>query len=133
MQKKRLIYPTSKLTQIMRISCLLWCFLITGSIVLASFKSYGQKELENTIRVNFENTSLKDVLEQLQVKHFVPLAYDGEAEYLTSKVNYKANKKIRFILKDLLEQQNLTYELRHNFVRIIKNPIPKKLKQQDAI
>lgn len=131
MQKKRLIHPTSKLTQIMRISCLLWCFLMTGSIVLASFKSYGQKELENSIHVDFENISLKDALEQLQVNHFVPLAYDGEADYLTSKINYKANKKIKFILKDVLEQQNLTYELRHNYVRIIKNPIPEKIKQQD--
>lgn len=132
MQKKRLIIPTSKLTQIMRISCLLWCFLMTSGIVLASFESYGQKELENTIRVKFENSSLKEVLEQLQVKHAIPLAYDSEANYLKAKVNYTANKKIKFILKDLLEEKKLTYELRHNFIRIIPAPIIATLKQQNV-
>lgn len=131
MQKKRLIYPNLNQIQIMRISCIIWCFLFTSSVVLASLKSYAQKELENTIRVNFENTSLREALEKLQVKYSVPLAYDNEANYLNSKVNYKANKKIKFILKDILEEQNLTYELRHNFIRINNKTSISKSFQQD--
>lgn len=132
MQKKRHSYCIPNFTQIMRISFMLWCLLLTTCIVFASNKSFGQKELDKTIRVNFKNISLKDALEQLQTKHHIPLAYSNDASYLTSKVNYSGNKLAKEVLEDILKSHDLTYEVRHDFVRLIKSPPPIKneLKQQ---
>src|SRR5690606_3349708 len=126
MQKKRHNYHIPNLFQIMRISFMLWCLLFTTCIVFASSKSYGQKELDKTIRVNFKNISLKDALEQLQTKYLIPLAYSNEDNSLNSKINYSANKQAKYVLKDILESQNMTYEVRHDFVRLIRKPIVSK-------
>src|SRR5690606_13437863 len=120
MQKKRHNYRISNLIQIMRISFMLWCLLFTTCIVFASNKSFGQKELDKIIHVDFKNISLKDALEQLQTKYLIPLAYSNEDNSLTSKINYSAHKQAKYVLKDILQTQNMTYEVRHDFVRLVR-------------
>ncbi|NGM63125.1 TonB-dependent receptor [Sphingobacterium sp. SGG-5] len=126
MQKKRHNYRISNLFQIMRISFMLWCLLFTTCIVFASNKSFGQKELDKIIHVDFKNISLKDALEQLQTKYLIPLAYSNEDNSLTSKINYSAHKQAKYVLKDILQTQNMTYEVRHDFVRLVRKTVVSK-------
>lgn len=119
MQKKRHSYCIPNLTQIMRISFMLWGLLFTTCIVFASTKSFGQKELDRTIRVNFKNISLREALEQLQTKHHLPLAYNSEADYLNAKVNYSGNKLAKEVLEEILQSNKLTYEIRHDYIRLV--------------
>ncbi len=120
MQKKRRIYYFPNLPRIMRISCMLGCLLLTTCIVMASNESYGQKELKKTINVNFDNVSLRSAFEQLQTKFYIPLAYNNEEKYLNVRVKYKGRKSAESVLKDLLSAHNMTFEVRHDFVRILK-------------
>lgn len=129
MHKKTQYYIQPNLRKFMRISTVLGGLLLTSCIVLASNKSYGQKELEKTIEVNFKNISLEKALEQLQTKYLIPLAYSNENEILKSNVNYKGNKMAGQVLQDILTNYNLTYEIRHNYVRIIPKPESIRLKQ----
>ncbi|MBZ4190896.1 SusC/RagA family TonB-linked outer membrane protein [Niabella beijingensis] len=108
----------------MRISFMLWAFLFTTCIVLASNSSYGQKELERTIHVNFSNISLQQALEKLQTDYQIPLAYNNNEVFLKARVNYTATKPAKVILADLLKNHNMTFELRHDFVRIIRRQTP---------
>lgn len=122
MQKKRHSYCIPNLRQIMRISFMLWGLLLTTCIVFASNKSFGQKELDRTIRVNFKNISLKQALEELQTRYQIPLAYNNEAGYLDAQVNYSGNKLAKEVLQDILKSNNLSYEVRHDYIRLVKAP-----------
>ncbi len=124
MQKIRLILYNPNLRQIMRKSIMLWSLLLICCIVLASTNSYGQKELNKVIEVKFNNYSLQQVLEELQTEHQIPLAYNNKESYLTNKVNYTGKKVAKAILKEILQKHNLTFEIKHEYVRIISNPIP---------
>lgn len=120
MQKKRQSNYNLNFSQIMRISFMFCTFLCTTCIVLASNKSYGQKELDKTIRVNFKSVTLKTVLEELQTRYQIPLAYSNDESYLKSKVNYSGTKKAKDVLSDILSEHNMTYELRHDYVRLVR-------------
>ena len=122
MQKIRLIFYNYQFREIMRRSFMIWSFLLTCGIVLASTASYGQKELDKTIQVDFDNLSLEKVFEQLQSTYLIPLAYNNDASYLSETVDYSANKPAKKILLDILSRFDLTYELKHDYVRIIKKP-----------
>ncbi|WP_218127758.1 SusC/RagA family TonB-linked outer membrane protein [Niabella drilacis] len=108
----------------MRISFMLWAFLLTTCIVFASNSSYGQKELERTIHVSFNNISLQQALEKLQTDYQIPLAYNNDEVFLRARVNYTATKQAKVILTDLLKSHNMTFELRHDFVRIVRRQVP---------
>lgn len=120
MQKKRHCCQNHNLKQFMRISTVLSGFLMTSAIVCASTKSYGQKELNNAVSVNFKNISLQEALEQLQTKYHIPLAYNNQDSFLKVKINYRGAKLAKDVLKEMLEPYHLTYEVRHDFVRILK-------------
>ncbi|MBL1411489.1 SusC/RagA family TonB-linked outer membrane protein [Sphingobacterium faecale] len=124
MQKKRQSNYNLNLSQIMRISFMFCTLLCTTCIVLASNKSYGQKELDRTIQVNFKSVSLKTVLEELQTRYQIPIAYSNSESYLDSKVNYSGKKKAKDVLNEILKVHNMTYELRHDYVRLISNKEP---------
>ncbi len=126
MQKIRLILYNPNLRQIMRKSFMLWSFLLTCCIVFASTESYGQKELLKTIKVDFKNISLQTALEELQTKYHIPLAYNNDASYLKSKVNYSGKNTAREVLNAILAKHNLTIETKHDFVRIVSKPAPRK-------
>lgn len=122
MQKIRLIFYNYQFREIMRRSFMIWSFLLTTCIVFASTTSYGQKELDKTIQVNFENLSLQKVFEQLQSTYLIPLAYNNDASYLSKKIDYSASKPAKKILLDILSRFDLTYELKHDYVRIVQKP-----------
>src|SRR5690606_11312468 len=102
MQKIRLIFYNYQFREIMRRSFMIWSFLLTCGIVLASTASYGQKELDKTIQVDFDNLSLEKVFEQLQSTYLIPLAYNNDASFLSKTVDYSGNKPAKKILLDIL-------------------------------
>lgn len=120
MQKNRQCIAHIKYRQIMRISFMIWYFVLTTCIVLASNESYGQKELNQIATVNFSNVTVEEALVQLQSKYNVPLAYSNTNRQLKNKINYKAQKPIKEILQDILSQTNMTYEVKHDFVRLVQ-------------
>ncbi|MGH2624895.1 MAG: carboxypeptidase-like regulatory domain-containing protein, partial [Sphingobacterium sp.] len=122
MQKIRLIFYNYQFREIMRRSFMIWSFLLTCGIVLASTASYGQKELDKTIQVDFDNLPLEKVFEQLQSTYLIPLAYNNDASFLSKTVDYSGRKPAKKILLDILSRFDLTYELKHDYVRIIKKP-----------
>ncbi len=121
MQKKIYYKYTFPIIQIMRISIILGCFVLTSSLALASLPSYGQAELEKTVKVSFKDLKLKDALEQLQKQTNVPLAYNSKDIPTDKNVNYSSNKKVKYILEEILTPYNLKYEVKNGFVRLSKS------------
>src|SRR5690606_19043517 len=48
-----------------------------------------------------------------------PLAYNSEADYLNAKVNYSGNKLAKEVLEEILQSNKLTYEIRHDYIRLV--------------
>ena len=119
MQKKSQCNYLTNYRQIMRISFIIWCSILTTCIVCASNITYGQKELNQNAIVNFSNITIEDALVELQSKYKVPLAYNNTSKFLKTKINYQGKKQIKSILEDILIGTNMTYEVKHDFVRLV--------------
>lgn len=119
MQKKRHNHCIPNLIQIMRIYLVFSYLLCTTCMLLASGRSFGQKELDKNISVHFENISLREALEELQTKYQIPLAYSNDKSALSSNVNYSGSKPVKEILTDILKKNDMSYDLRHGFIRLI--------------
>lgn len=124
---------------IMRISTLVGCMVMTFTMLLAATPSYSQKELEKRTSIVFKDVSLIEALEQLQRQTGVPLAYKSATLPSKPSVNYSsANKQVKVVLQDLLSPYGLTYELKDGFVVLSKVALEKsatsaRIIKQDGI
>jgi len=119
---------------IMRISALVAGSLLTVSAVLASHTGLGQTErLERRIRVQYQDISIEEALEQLQGEYALPLAYANDAGYLKKKITYRAYKKAGEVLRDLLQFVDMDYQVKNDFILLTeKNASERNQKIQPA-
>jgi hypothetical protein len=85
------------------------------------------KTLNSTLSVDFNNTSLKDVISYLHEKTGLPIIVDegslkeAMVEY-SDTVTFKVNKvTVRTILKKILADHNLAYILKEGTVQVVTN------------